>query len=634
MSQSQLTFAVKITDSWGSGYNGFFEITPKITFAQNNYTISLTTSGTISWMDNFDQVKTATGYLLKPKSWLQPLKANITLKTGFGASGKFISDSDFKVNLDVDPEIKIPPPISEVLVQGLPNDKCFALQGLNTTLDLSLDGNIKDIYLSNPTVVIRAGFKFTFTGNGSCCMKIIKTDGKIRLFGIFIGDFKNKFQLGCASEDDPQLSLGFWTDFEKKGRGKYCQMRYIYLNGGPGDYGWRMNYGTKETNLDVEGMRAITFIRNSLRLGMIPCFVYYNVPDNGESYDTDLRHLQSESYMTKYYADLYFLLTLINRETDGGKIPTCIILEPDLIGYIMQNSGGGSAKYILPNKIQACVSPIYSLNYLKRDIDGTFTDTLDGFVKATNTLIRKIGGGGVVFGWQINLWASSYSGKVITGGSLMKVTDHLGIDNGKAFLTKEAQEIAFYYQQAGIDFKTDFFSVDKYGLSFRGVTASDLTDAKQSMWGFNHDHWMNYLLFVKTISTQIVKNAILWQIPVSHLNSSQTTSPYTSKLFQDLTNTPSCFEDSAATFFFGDVFIPKINSETEFWKKNDWKTDKVVVDGAKIKWGGMVSDLKNYNVIGCLFGAGVGIDTNSGGLARPVTDDYFLISNIQKFYSL
>ncbi len=54
--------------------------------------------------------------------------------------------------------------------------------------------------------------------------------------------------------------------------------RYIYLNGGPKAIagGWR-------SWTDKDGFRATSFVRESLKLGMIPFFVWYNIPDGGEA---------------------------------------------------------------------------------------------------------------------------------------------------------------------------------------------------------------------------------------------------------------------------------------------------------------------------------------------------------------
>ena len=125
-------------------------------------------------------------------------------------------------------------------------------------------------------------------------------------------------------------------------------VRYIYINGGPLN-GWR-------TWTTIEGDRARVFIKESQKLGMIPFFVYYNIPDDGESYALDLNHIQSLSYMEAYYQDLKYFLDLC-RDTAGDDT-VGIVFEPDFLGYMMQQSGQQ------PDQIMAQVSAAYSSGVL------------------------------------------------------------------------------------------------------------------------------------------------------------------------------------------------------------------------------------------------------------------------------
>lgn len=221
----------------------------------------------------------------------------------------------------------------------------------------------------------------------------------------------------------------------------------------------------------------------------------------------------------------------------------------------------------------------------------------------------------------------------------MKVSDTIGITEGKRYIAKEAKEIGEYYLLAGIGFLTDFFSVDKYGLSFRGVNAESLSDARVSQWGWNSDHWYNYLLYCTILGHvindslgpgAIKKSCVLWQIPTGHLNRS-VSRKYDGTLFKELRNVSGEYEDSSVTFFFGDTFKPR-DHEFEYFSKNEYDMDTVEVDLSKreITWSGVFKELGDYNIIAILCGAGVGMDTHSGGLAREVTDDGFFFSKIRE----
>lgn len=649
-----MSLKLNITEQWVNGFNGKFIIT-NIKNYYVNYSINMknikSNKTNIEWCDNLSIVKGLTMITLKMQSWTQPIGPNETIVINFGGSGPVPFQKNFKLTItEVKPNPGPTPPgptpptptptpiFSDKSIIGLP-DKFFQIYTIGNIIDLSANKNIQNIYLSKQNIAEITQLKIKITKVGTSCLKIVFTDNTVRLFGIYVQGFEaidSRVKIGSVSEDDPNSSIKFWSDFTNDQKtSKYCELRYIYLNGGPGNYGWRYNYSTPEYNLEPLGQRAVKFLRNSLRLGMIPCFVYYNIPDNGESYVTNLSHIQNKDYMKNYFTDLKFLLDLINNEYNS-EIPVYIIFEPDCLGYMMQNSGKGknSPYYKEGSEISAFVSPIYELGYLTKS-EITFTDTLDGLVKAINYLCKKICKN-IKIGWQINVWSSTYSGKVIPGGmSLMKVSDTIGIEAGKKLIIKEAQEIGNYYKKCGILENADFFSVDKYGLSFRGVTQNDLKDATKSAWGWNNDHWMNYLLYCQNLSITLNNfKCILWQIPSAHLNSSESINPISKNKFINIANTPGAYEDSSITFFFGDTFNPNLINEQKYWEKDDWKSGLVILGNSnKVTWKGTIKNLSDYNIFCFLSGAGVGADTHSGGLSRVVTDDYFFISKVQEYYN-
>ncbi len=123
--------------------------------------------------------------------------------------------------------------------------------------------------------------------------------------------------------EDSTADLNFWSDFANAGQNKRVDVRYIYLNGGAsnsiGDgWNWRVLN---------DGQRATRFVEESVKLGMIPYFVWYNIPDGGESYYTDKAHIESKTYMEGYFADLRHALE-ITKEA-GGDEPIGWVLEPD-----------------------------------------------------------------------------------------------------------------------------------------------------------------------------------------------------------------------------------------------------------------------------------------------------------------
>ncbi|MGK7909095.1 MAG: glycosyl hydrolase family 18 protein [Synechococcus sp.] len=432
--------------------------------------------------------------------------------------------------------------------------------------------------------------------------------------------------IGSVSEDSA-ADLGFWQEFGDGLANKRVDSRYIYLNGGPlnnpfkPDPAYPNNWRTWG-----DGDRLQSYLRESLKLGMTPTFVWYNIPDGGESYTTDLQHVQSQSYMQSYFEDLKYALDEISSIAGDEKVS--MILEPDFLGYMAQNSG------TRPQEISAQTSAIYDAGVLSRTEDPIFDDSVQGLVQAINYTISKYAPN-VEFGWQFNLWASPAGGFTnvgIPGKGIVHLTETLGFEAGKQAIVEEATAIADYYKAAGVlSYGADFISIDKYGLDGAGVSASAAENPQDSSWFWNHDLWKNYLLFVETLHNSTDKPVTLWQIPVGHINGSQAENPYDpSNRFDDLDNTPTQYEDSAGTFFLGDTFIEADPERLAYFSQNQWQDPGVIVEGNRITWAPNMDDVQAAGVTNVLFGAGVGVSTD--GVGDPPTDGYWWISQVQDYY--
>lgn len=394
--------------------------------------------------------------------------------------------------------------------------------------------------------------------------------------------------IGSVSEDS-EADLAFWRGHEAGAKGTRADIRYIYINGGP-IAGWK--------SWDPD--RAVSFAKESLILGLVPFFVFYNIPDGGESYYTDLEHVQDAEYMAAYYANLATFLTETTSVMQGERYG--VILEPDFLGYLQQNAG-------LPPDAVATA-------------DGRLPDT----VRRINTTIRQQGGN-VLFGWQLNLWASPTA----TGGKgVIRRTDDddQGWTAGRATIVAAAREIADFAVAAGIlSGEADFVSIDKYGLD-AGISSP--ADPAASTWFWNSDHWNNYLLFVRTLGERTGKPMVLWQLPVGHINGSSRVSARTGTAFPALANTSQHYEDSAATFFFGDALTEPSSLRAAYFAQNRAGDAGLTADGQHLVWAEHISALPGNGVIAALFGAGVGDSTD--GLGQPPTDDWFWIQAVQEYY--
>lgn len=416
--------------------------------------------------------------------------------------------------------------------------------------------------------------------------------------------------VGSVSEDTSG-DLSFWQDFgDSDATNKYVDSRYIYLNGGP-ITGWR--------SWDPD--RVSSYVRESMKLGMIPQFVYYNIPDGGESYTTDLAHIQSLSYMENYFQDLKFALDTIR--TEAGDELVQMIMEPDFIGYLMQNAGTSASN------ISAMTSAAYSSGVLQSGVDPQFDNTVTGLIEAINYSISKYAPN-VEFGWQFNLWASPGIETPIPGTGIVHLTDTLGVEAGRAAIAREAELIAQYYMDAGIlSYGAGFISLDKYGLD-AGAQNGAADDPAGSTWFWNSDHWQNYLLIVQTLTQTTEREMVLWQLPVGHINNSLADNPYDENgVFDPLTNTTRQYEDSAPTFFLGDTFTAS-GDRLAYFSTNALNDSKLTVNGNTVTWGSHMEEARAAGVRQILFGAGVGISTDSIG-SEP-TDDYWWITKVQEYY--
>ena len=178
-------------------------------------------------------------------------------------------------------------------------------------------------------------------------------------------------------------------------------------------------------------------------MGLVPFFVFYNIPDDNEGYITNLEHIQSEAYLAAYYENLTLALAIAHEE--GGEDPVGFVLEPDFLGYLAQNAQASATE------IMAQTHVAYDTGVLVAGIDPSFPDTVRGLVESINYIIQR-DAPNAFFGWQMNLWASPAGGFTtpIPGRGLIHLTDTLGIDEGRIRIAREADAITAYYLDAGV----------------------------------------------------------------------------------------------------------------------------------------------------------------------------------------
>ncbi|MEG0295069.1 MAG: dockerin type I domain-containing protein [Clostridium sp.] len=518
--------------------------------------------------------------------------------------------------------------VSNIILEGIDDARIeaqFTVEQGKTEIKLINNATQSKKYtvLSNNLTVAKA----TMNGDilvvegieaGRSGLKIVdEKSGEVRYVGVRVKEKDGKLpgipkyvSIGQVSEDTKN-DLDFWKDFDTDDTNKRCDIRYIYINGGPIN-GWR-----NQTSED--GSRAKKYITESLKLGMIPYFVFYNIPDSAEDYNIDLRHINDKDYMKAYYEDLKYFLDIINEY--AGDETVGIVLEPDFLGYMMQQSGKR------PNQIEAAgVESAYTSGVLTKGVDPEFQNSVTGVCESINYIISEYAKN-VTFGWQFNTWG--YAEQGVPSQGLMHATEKMGWDKGREFIKQAAEKTAQYYMDAGIlSYGADFISIDKYGLdgAFESGAAND---PENSMWLWNADMWNNYLFYTKVLHETTQKPVTLWQLPVGHLNQSQEPNPYAGGLFPNLTNVNGNFEDSAPTFFFGDTFKPGAGKRFDYFATNIAKDPKVKVNGDTITYEGHMEEAMDAGVTTVLFGAGVGTSTDCVG--SPPADNYWWITKAQRY---
>ena len=547
--------------------------------------------------------------------WTPPLQASfdgivvpVTVADAFGGAQVVTFPGYENANLPVD-QITLPQGASQVAMTAMPGSAGpFTASASNPQL--------MTLALAPGGTALQISSRLTAGGRGSVRI----TDGpsgKSRYLGIRIRN-----TAGAAPGVPPYVSVGVCSEdtagdlgmFQGWGLGvenRRADNRYIYLNGGPvsGWWTWTANPGDR-----VRG-----YLHHSLQLGLIPTFVWYNIPDASAGYSVDLQHVQDASYMQAYFALLAKTLAIFNAEAPAETI--MLVLEPDFLGFLMQQSG-------LPaSGISAQVSgPARAAGLLKTG-DPVFPDTVQGLVKAINYFIHRQCPQ-VKFGWQINVWASP---DPVPGGSLMKTTDAQGWSAGRAFIQSQAAKVAAYYAAAGITSYASFISFDKYGFDAGGADG-DPADPARGDWFWNSDHWNNYLLYVKTLHARTGLPAALWQLPVGRINASQAADPYTGGLFPALGNTVNSYEDSSATWFFGDRFIPGSSLRQAYFASNRAQDPGLVQSGGTLIWPAHFAAAGAAGVFNVMFGDGVPQSTRArpDGGAAP-TDGWWLMTALQRY---
>ncbi|BCM89483.1 endoglucanase E-5 [Abditibacteriota bacterium] len=632
------------TNGWNGGFGASLDILNDSPQTINGWTLKFTFEPQIDSLWNGNYSQSGHTYTVTNVSWNGTIAPGGKATIGFSATGELAPSSISAVTLNgtacpttvvLGGTTPTNPSANGIVIGHNVDANGEALQitipqGVST-FPLTLSGDKSGTFSvasNNPTTVgarVLSGSTLELTGlkAGRAGLRLEEAGGARRYIGVRVKNsdgslpgWPSHLSLGSVSEDTDD-HLNFWHSFGTGATNRYVDARYIYLNGGP-QYGWA-------TWTNTPGGRAISYIRESKKMGMLPIFVWYNIPDGGESYDTDMSHIQSAAYMKDYYKLLQLFLDVVKQESPDE--PVGVILEPDFLGYLAQNANKPASQ------IPAFVSSAYDAGVLKAGVDPQFPNNVQGLVQSINYLFKNRTPQ-CYFGWQMNLWASPAGGWTtpVPGTGLMHLSDGQDVTAARTKIYNEAKAITQYYLNAGITSNgANFVSIDKYGLDAGLVEANAAQNPASSTWFWNADQWTNYLTFVRAMHETAKLPIVLWQLPVGHINTSTAMNPYNAnKPFPVLTNSNRQGEDSAGSFFFGDEFTTT-GVRLDFFSQNRGKDAGNYSSQNSVVWGEHFSAASQAGVSMALFGAGVGASTTN--LGGPPSDSYWWIVKAQKYLS-
>lgn len=206
--------------------------------------------------------------------------------------------------------------------------------------------------------------------------------------------------------------------------------------------------------------------------------------------------------------------------------------------------------------------------------------------------------------------------------NLPNVTD---TDIQKYFgLTKDGLK-AFYEKYSPLGYRPVDAEVTAVFTTLQNAAKTDPNMAK---WFLNADQWNNYLYLVGGLSKALSgAKVMLWQIPQGHINRS-TELPGT-----DLTDTVANFEDSAASYFFGDSFTA-VDGRLDHFGANQAGDPAVTISGTTVTWGEHMTLAAQSGVMSVLFGAGLGVSTRGAPTGiGPVNDHNFWYDKATRYLS-
>lgn len=415
---------------------------------------------------------------------------------------------------------------------------------------------------------------------------IFKDDSKEdRMYGIYIKDLPlQRVEIGSL---EYTLDKNFWMDnvFSTK----YVDELYFNVN-------------KNTTDKEIQ-----EFIKFSSQFGVNMTFVYQKFYENkgntDKNYEEVMKKINSFVFMDKYvlkFKTFIKNLSVYSRRYQQIKI----IYEP----YFLSGFSN-------------IVDSQYTCDKIMTNYRDPLTDNQCNLIEFVNNIYRLC-----IIHHNFAIVHVFNVENVLKSAILCKYREKSILQNR---ILEESYRISDFYSNF-INEDTRYIAFDKYFV--------DGGNLKTNKWLWNNDEWMNYLFFIKSVIFNIGKivqndiSAVLYDIPVGHMNNSLEKSIYTNKVFEDHTNNMCDGEDSSTVFLFGGSFTPDL---AKFYN-NIWDDNRICNKDGDIFIKEHLSLCKEFHINTVLLGAGS--DRSTSHLPLPetgnkITDHHFTVTKLHNFFS-
>ncbi|MEL4012861.1 hypothetical protein [Dryocola clanedunensis] len=208
---------------------------------------------------------------------------------------------------------------------------------------------------------------------------------------------------------------------------------------------------------------------------------------------------------------------------DENEVPAGFIVNPDYLGECQKN--GFAPTYEIP--VRGPLAEALAHHNVQIAIPADITDTLKGYIKAVNWVVRVVAPD-VVLGWQVNLWSVAGSQWLYSDFTYDDVFDPADCTHKKMTMTPElaGKLTAEYALLVGVFEETPYTQADGTAAVAKGADfmatdryeADDFTiRAYDNGYCYSPFEWDRTFDFCASLSRHLRQPVMPWQMPASRL---------------------------------------------------------------------------------------------------------------------